>query len=134
MEITVGRCADLCKLTRIGTGLGTFDLPGLFSHNYGQYARQATRGPRLPFNKCEPGLMWLSTPVQEGSSPAPLVLRFANMMTYFAVRQAHRPEQAEGLGTYEVFAHSALSPEGISSSLDFPRDDPEPVEGSSPNR
>ncbi len=68
------------------------------------------------------------------------MLRFANMMTYFAVRQAHRPEQAEGLGTYEAFAHSArfdgltvpspvegLSPEGISSSLDFPRDDPEPV-------
>ncbi len=92
------------------------------------------------------------------------------MMTYFAVRQAvrpfdtlrvpsrvegqthgpeghrraHRPEQAEGLGTYEAFAHSArfdgltvpsltegLSPEGISSSLDFPRDDPEPVEESS---
>ncbi len=26
-----------------------------------------------------------------------------------------------------------LSPEGISSSLDFPRDDPEPVEGSSSN-
>ncbi len=84
MEITVGRCADLFKRTRIGTGLGAFDLPGLFSHHYGQHARQATRGPRLLFNKCEPGLIWLSTPVQEGSSPAPLVLRFANMMTYFA--------------------------------------------------
>ncbi len=72
MEDMAGSCADLSKLTRTGTGLGTFDLPGLFSHNYGQYARQATRGPRLPFNKCAPGLMWLSAPVQEGSSPAPL--------------------------------------------------------------